>query len=195
MIIWFFAILVYWLADLSANYFWFYFFSPDSEMNEQDGQQLDATFFMIFTYYFVGIQFIILTVLIIWQTTALILIIRVMGTRLAREQIRLRRLAIIFAFAYIGTSTYYICQVATDLHCTWKYSCVRFNDFVVRSGVQFCFDLVPFALLYYQHYVTSRDSLQQQMAMLKNVESVTGTSNNNSSDWKSSTEGRVISQK
>ena len=37
---------------------------------------------MVFTYYFVGIQFI---VLIIWQTTALILIIRVMGTRLANE--------------------------------------------------------------------------------------------------------------
>ena len=85
MVIWFFAILVYWLADLSANYFWFYFFSDYSKMDEQDDQNLNATRFMIITYYFVGIQFIILTVLIIWQTTALILIIRVMGTRLARE--------------------------------------------------------------------------------------------------------------
>ena len=66
MVVWFFAILVYWLADLSVNYVWFYFFSEDSKMNEKDDQNLDATFFMIFTYYFVGIQFIILTVLIIW---------------------------------------------------------------------------------------------------------------------------------
>ena len=115
---------------------------------------------MIVTYYFVGVQFIILTILIIWQTTALILIIRVMGTRLAREQIRLRRLMIIFALSYVGTSTYYICQVVTDLHCTSKISCVRFNDFVVRAGVQFLFDLIPFAVLYYQHFRTSRDSLQ-----------------------------------
>ena len=82
MVIWFLAMVVYWLADLSVNYFWFYFISDYSKTNEQP---VDATFFMVFTYYFVGIQFIILTVLIIWQTTALILIIRVMGTRLANE--------------------------------------------------------------------------------------------------------------
>ena len=82
MVIWFLAMVVYWLADLSVNYFWFYFISDYSKTSEQP---VDATFFMVFTYYFVGIQFIILTVLIIWQTTALILIIRVMGTRLANE--------------------------------------------------------------------------------------------------------------
>ena len=27
MVIWFLAMVVYWLADLSVNYFWFYFFS------------------------------------------------------------------------------------------------------------------------------------------------------------------------
>ena len=141
MIVWYFAIAVYFLADLAVNYVYFYFFSESSKNGgdkdpcRKEHTPFQATTFMKVTYYFVGVQYIILTVLIIWQTTALILIIRVMGTRLKREQERLRRLMVIFAISYVGTSTYYICQVVTDLHCTWKVSCVRFNDFVVRAGV------------------------------------------------------------
>ena len=64
---------------------------------------------MIVTYYIVGIQFLILTVLIFVQTLRLIKIIKVMGNRLENEQSRLRKLMIIFAICYLGTSTYYIC--------------------------------------------------------------------------------------
>ena len=73
---------------------------------------------MKITYYFVGVQFAILTFLIIWQTYELIKIIRVMGNRLANEQARLRKLMVIFSVSYSGTSAYYITEVATDLHCT-----------------------------------------------------------------------------
>lgn len=73
---------------------------------------------MTVTYYVVGVQFLVLTVLIFWQTLRLINIIKVMGNRLAHEQARLRALMIIFAVSYLGTSTYYITQVATNLHCT-----------------------------------------------------------------------------
>ena len=159
MIIWFMIILIYYFVDIAVNYVYFYYISN----NEKNGKntpsddhsqhmQNDTTWFMKATYYFVGIQFLILTVLIIWQTYALILIIRVMGQRLSREQTRLKRLMVVFAVSYVGSSTYYICQVATDLHCTRATSCIRFNDFVVRAGVQILFDIVPYAVLYYQHF-------------------------------------------
>ena len=59
---------------------------------------------MKITYYFVGTQFAILTVLIIWQTYELIKIIRVMGNRLANEQARLRKLMVIFSVSYAERS-------------------------------------------------------------------------------------------
>ena len=116
MIIWFLVILVYYFVDIAVNYVYFYYISN----NEKNGKntpsddktphsQNDTTWFMKATYYFVGVQFLILTVLIIWQTYALILIIRVMGQRLSKEQTRLKRLMVVFAVSYVGSSTYYIC--------------------------------------------------------------------------------------
>ena len=137
---------------------------------------------MIVTYYFVGIQFVILTILIFWQTCSLIKIIKVMGNRLAREQTRLRALMIMFAISYIGTSTYYIGQVATDLHCTLKTSCVRFNDFIIRAFVQLFFDILPISYLYYQHWGTSKDSLKQHEAHLEGKESVMTSSSRTHTD-------------
>ena len=63
-----------------------------------------------------------------------------------------------FAISYVGTSSYYICQVATHLHCTKRKECVRFDDFIIMACVQFFFDVVPISFLYYQHYHTSQES-------------------------------------
>lgn len=97
-------------------------------------------------------MYAILTVLIIWKSVALINIIKVMGSRLAKERQRLNILMISFAIAYVGTSVYYIVQVITKVHCTYKMECTRFTDLMYRCGVQVLFDITPTFILYYQHY-------------------------------------------
>lgn len=75
---------------------------------------------MTISYCFVSLQFILLTVLILWQTYLLIRVIKIMGTRLAAEQSRLKILMYIFAFSYILVGGYYIFRVSLHLTCTQK---------------------------------------------------------------------------
>lgn len=170
MIIWFTVVLIYFFSDLAVNYVFLYFFSSNKDL--ADSSPSKQSVFLIISYYFVGIQFLILTVLIIWQTFALIKIMKIMGTRLALEQSRLRKLMTMFAISYIGTSAYYIIQVTTRLHCTKSDQCVRFNDFIIRSAIQFFFDIIPISYLYYQHYHTSMESMKQFKATKVNADSV-----------------------
>ena len=107
----------------------------------------------------VGVFFVVLTILIIWQTFELIGIIKIMGQRMVKEQQRLRVLMIIFSVSYVGTSGFYFFQAAEDLHCTDANSCVRFNNLMSSCVVQFCFDQIPIGVLYLQHYWTSMESL------------------------------------
>lgn len=170
MSVWFYIIFVYFVADLIVNYIYLYFYSNfDSNTKPDNGE---STVFLKVTYYFVGLQFLILTVLIIWQTFALINIIKVMGTRLAKEQSRLRKLMFVFAISYFGTSAYYILQVLTNLPCTKSDQCVRFNDFILRCCVQLFFDIIPISYLYYQHYHTSMESVKQHSALNAKTESL-----------------------
>jgi hypothetical protein len=94
-------------------------------------------------------------VLIVWQTVALLKIMKSMGDVLNTERRRLNYLMYIFAISYFSTSAYYIVQLATDLHCTAFYSCTRFIDLMFYSGTLFFFDVIPVGVLYYQHYKTS----------------------------------------
>ena len=114
---------------------------------------------MQITYYVVGTLYLILTVLIIWHSIALINVIKVMGERLAKEKKRLRVLMTVFSISYIGTSAYYIIQVATKLNCVLPMECVRFLDLMTQSGVQLCFDVAPIAVLYIQHFFITRESI------------------------------------
>ena len=97
--------------------------------------------------------------LIIWHTFALINVIKVMGVRLTKERKRLRVLMTVFSISYIGTSAYYITQVATKLYCVLPRECVRLLDLMVQSGVQLCFDVAPIAILYLQHFYITRESM------------------------------------
>jgi len=55
---------------------------------------------------------------------------------------------VMFAFSYLGTSTYYIAQVVTNIHCTQAASCIRFNDLMYTCGIALICDVVPVAVLY-----------------------------------------------
>ena len=67
---------------------------------------------MVITYYFVGIMFIMLTGLILVESTQLVGMTKIVGERLAKERKNLKILMTTFAFSYLGTATYYIVLVA-----------------------------------------------------------------------------------
>ena len=120
MTIWSLIIFLFFLSDIGVNYFDAYFFVTKTAETD------DASVYMIISYVFVSAQFIILTVLILWQTCLLIKVIKIMGTRLATEQSRLKILMYIFAFSYILVGVYYILRVSFGLACTNDDACIRF---------------------------------------------------------------------
>ena len=141
MYIWMALVLIYCCFDFGFNYFDYYIFH-DNQKQKPFAKDLNPppADFMLYTYYVVASQFVVLTLLIIWHTMCLNKIISKMGDRLLKEQRRLRILKIAFSISYIGISTYYIIRAATDLNCTNRDSCVRFEDLMMLCFVQICFD-------------------------------------------------------
>ena len=154
MTLWSLVVFLFFLSDIAVNYVYQYILMHDEFKTER-------TTYMQVSYWFVSVQFILLTVLILWQTCLLIRVIRIMGNRLAAEQSRLKILMYIFAFSYILVGGYYIFRVTLGLSCTNLQECIRFQDLMVKVGIQFLFDVLPMAVLFYQHYKTSKQSLYQ----------------------------------
>ena len=75
MKIWSFSIYLFYLQDIWTNYI--------DELVVYDF--VSNTFWTSFTFYTIGIMFLILTLLIISQTYALINIIKVMGNLMSKE--------------------------------------------------------------------------------------------------------------
>ena len=75
MKIWSFSIYLFYLQDIWTNYI--------DELVVHDF--VSNTFWTSFTFYTIGIMFLILTLLIISQTYALINIIKVMGNLMSKE--------------------------------------------------------------------------------------------------------------
>lgn len=139
-----FLVLSYFCVDLYFNYLQ-YFLNPAKEDQEQG--PVPAT--MIAEYYFVGVMYLLLTVMLVWLTCLITGILKGMGRLLQNERQRLIYLMIIFTFSYLGSSVYYIFSVATKLHCTSSKSCVRFGDLMLSCVFSLICDLIPLSVLYY----------------------------------------------
>ena len=109
-----------------------------------------------------------------------------MGNRLAKEKQRLNILMIVLAISYVGTSLFYLIQVATQLNCTRYDLCSRFTNVMLRCGIQFFFDIIPIAVLYHQHYQTSQSSLNQLL------DSQQPTINSSTFETKNTTESELM---
>ena len=149
MVCWRLAIIVYFILDVCYNYIDDYFIHRESKKESFMNVMLVSH---TASYYVSATMFLLLTVLIIWQTIALINIIKIMGDLLKKEQARLKILMVTFSLSYLGLSTYYIVQAYTDLNCSKWFECVRFVDLASISFVLFFFDVIPLSVLYYQHY-------------------------------------------
>lgn len=114
------------------------------------------------TYYLVGSAFLLLTIGIIWQTCVLNNIISQMGQSLSQERRRLQCLMYVFSISFLGISVFYITNVATDLKCTGRSDCIRFNALILTASIMLCFDWTPMMVLYIQHYRSSNETLKQQ---------------------------------
>lgn len=167
MLIWRITIIAYFLSDILINYVFFYVIHQYTYLKRIDStttiDDLDTTppIYMVISYYLVASQFIMLTFLIVWQTVSLINIIRIMGDRLERERARLRILMAAFSFSYMGLTCYYVVQASISLNCTNYNSCIRFIDLMAISFVLFFCDVIPTGVLYWQHFLTSSESLRQ----------------------------------
>lgn len=78
---------------------------------------------------------------------------RSLGNLLADEIERLKILMISFGISYLGYSGYFIYEQFADKHdCALYWQCSSFQDLIAISVVILLFDLVPIAILYYQHF-------------------------------------------
>jgi len=151
MVIWQIFIIIFVFFDFGIDYIYLYFVNVDSESDKGEGNEGHEDF-LYSTYYFVGVMYFFLSILIVWQSLALISIMKIMGNRLAKEKKRLKILMIVLAISYVGTSLFYLIQVSTDLNCTRYDYCSRFTNVMARCAIQFFFDIIPIAILYFQHY-------------------------------------------
>ena len=103
-VIWRTVIILFAMSDFYMDYIRLYFIMQPKINSHQ---------FLDVTYWFAGVNFSVLSVLIIWQTIQIIRLIKVMGSSLEKERSRIRFIMIVFSFSYLGTSAYYITQVST----------------------------------------------------------------------------------
>ncbi len=82
MLLWSICVIIYSLFDFYFNYINYYFLQRGTSKLDINAK---PTKFMTATYWVVASQFMVLTVLIIWQTILLIDIVKIMGERLKRE--------------------------------------------------------------------------------------------------------------
>ena len=99
-------------------------------------------------YWFVGVVFIILTILIIWETLNIRKNIKQMGQGLLKERKRLQNLMVIFALSYVATSAFFISEVVRSLDCTGTEECTSFIDLMTTFCVFLICDVLTMAELY-----------------------------------------------
>ena len=91
--------------------------------------------------------------MIVWQTVLLTHTMRSLGNLLADEIQRLKVLMISFGISYIGYCCYFLYEEISDKHdCAMYFQCTSFRDMIAISIVILLFDLIPTAILYYQHF-------------------------------------------
>ena len=131
------------LADACYNYIYFFYVDTD---DMEESTEINKTFQCIKA----GLD-LMLTVLIIWQTVVLIKQMKVLGELLQEEQLRLKILTVSFVIGYLGGLSFYIYETAESKDCNMPKTCTSFSDLMIVMVQMIPFDILPVAILYYQH--------------------------------------------
>ena len=159
MWIWRIAIATWFGCDLYFNYIRYYF---DNNAHSQIKPG-----FAYLSYIFTGVQFVVLAILLLYQTYSIVKLVKAIGDRLHEEVKLLKIIMWCFSISYAIVASFYVYQVASGMPCYQLSECSQFISIMVLMVIAFFFDLVPNFALYYCHWIVTQDNYNRMRGRSK----------------------------
>ena len=142
MLSWTAFVILLFLINIFIDYLYLYFLSEDV-CNIHDIS-------LAFTYIEIC-QVLVLMIMIVYSTTSNIRKMNLLDNMPTQEKARLKLIMVAFGVGYFGDSAYLVTDALNITGCGLKHDCTSFFGLMLIYSVFLLFDVIPMAILYYQH--------------------------------------------
>ena len=143
MLSWTVLVMLFFCANIFLEYLYLYFLDPEIDYDLRDITK-------VFTYIELC-QVLALMIMIVCQSTSIIRKMNALDSVPIEEKTRLKRIMVAFGVGYFCDSIYLVFDVFDLYGCDYSHMCTSFAGLLLIYGNFLFFDVVPMAILYYQH--------------------------------------------